>query len=131
MSKAYRTVPAEEVLARLSPERRARVNARTLELLAEEIGLADLRRLKGVTQEHLARKLGSRQVQVSRLENRDDLKLSTLERYFAALGAKLEIFAFFPDSGPFRLARDRKRPSSRGRSGPTIAAVKRKRRRKS
>jgi Helix-turn-helix domain len=129
MSREYRTVPAEEVLARLSPERRARVNARTLELLAEEIGLADLRRLKGVTQEHVARKLGSRQVQVSRLEKRDDLKLSTLERYFAALGAKLEIFAFFPDCGPFRLARVGRRPLGRGRKRAPAISVKRKGRR--
>ncbi len=130
MSKTYRTIPAEEVVASLSAERRARVNARTLELLAEEIGLADLRKLKGVTQEHVARKLGSRQVQVSRLEKRDDLKLSTLERYFAALGARLEIFAIFPDSGPFRLARVRKSPSRRGRRGTPLPAVKRKSQRK-
>jgi transcriptional regulator with XRE-family HTH domain len=132
MSKDYRAIPAEEVLARLSPEGLARVNARTLALLAEEIGLADLRRLKGVTQEAVAKKLRSRQAQVSRLEKREDVKLSTLEKYFAALGAKLEIIAVFPGSGLFRLARVR--PSSsrrRGRGAVTRrGAAKRTSRRK-
>lgn len=118
MSRKYRTVAADELLARLSPERRARVNARTLDLLAEEIGLADLRRLKGVTQEVVARKLGSRQVQVSRLEKRDDVKLSTLEKYFAALGAKLEILAVFPGSGLFRLARVKNTATRRNSRAP-------------
>ena len=105
MSREYRSIPADKVLARFSPERQARINARALELLAEEIGLGDLRKVKGITQEQVAKRIGSRQVQISRLEKRSDIKMSTLEKYLAALGAKIEVFAFFPDSGPFRLAR--------------------------
>ena len=128
MKREYRSVPAEEVLARFPPKRQARINARAFELLAEEVGLADLRRAQGITQEDVARKLGSRQVQISRLEKRADLKLSTLEKYFAALGAKLEILAFFPDSGPFRLARLAKRTSRRGREQPSRTAGRRPKR---
>ncbi len=38
MTKAYRPIPAEEVIARLPAEVRARIKARAAELIAEEIG---------------------------------------------------------------------------------------------
>ena len=51
------------------------------------IVLADLRRKAGVTQEQLARSLGTSQGQISRLEGQRDMLLSTLSAYLAALGA--------------------------------------------
>ena len=54
----------------------------------------DLRSLRvalGKTQVEVARAAEMEQADVSRLESREDIKVSTLERYAAALGGKVEI----------------------------------------
>jgi len=53
--------------------------------------LAELRRRQGVTQAELAERLGISQSDVSKLERRADLKLSTLRAYLAALGLPLQV----------------------------------------
>lgn len=96
MTKDYRTVPADEVFAAFSPERQKKINARAAELIAEEFALRELREAKQMTQEDVARKLGGRQVYVSRLEKRADMKLSTLRDYVGAIGGTLELVVSFP-----------------------------------
>jgi len=59
--------------------------------------LRDLRQLAGVTQLELAKRLNIDQTAVSRLEQRDDIRLSTLRGYIEALGATLRIDANFGD----------------------------------
>jgi predicted transcriptional regulator/DNA-binding XRE family transcriptional regulator len=59
--------------------------------------LRDLRQFAGVTQRELARRLNIDQTAVSRLEQRDDVRLSTLRGYIEALGATLRIDARFRD----------------------------------
>jgi DNA-binding XRE family transcriptional regulator len=53
--------------------------------------LAQARARVGLTQSEMARLLGISQSDVSKLERRGDLRLSTLLRYARALGARLEI----------------------------------------
>lgn len=103
MSKPYRPIPYEEVLAKLSPERQARVKARGDELIAEEFALRDLRRARRLTQEQLADKLGGKQVYVSRLEKRGDMKLSSLRGYVKALGGELQLMVTFPEDDSVRI----------------------------
>ena len=62
-------VSLEDKLARLPAERRAKVDERAAELIAEELTLRDLRRALDRTQVHLARELGVKQETVSRLES--------------------------------------------------------------
>ena len=62
-----------------------------------EIGLFDLRRRLEVSQVDLAAELGITQSAVSQLEHAGDLKLSTLRKYLARLGARLELVAVFED----------------------------------
>lgn len=71
------------------PEMRARVEA-ALErrVLARE--LAARRRAAGLTQVELARRMGTSQGQVTRFESGADTRLSTVGRYAAALGVKLD-----------------------------------------
>ncbi len=58
--------------------------------------LRDLRVAAGKTQIDVSEATGIGQSEVSRIEQRDDVLVSTLRRYFDALGAKLEIVAAFP-----------------------------------
>jgi transcriptional regulator with XRE-family HTH domain len=60
--------------------------------------LKDLRTGRGLTQAHLATRLGIHQTALSRLEARADISVSMLKSYVEALGGKLEINAVFPDA---------------------------------
>jgi hypothetical protein len=93
----------EETTAALPARRRAKVEARTAELIAEERTLQDLRRAMKKTQAAVAKKLKIKQENVSRLEGRADLLISTLEQYVSALGGKLHFVAEFPNRPPVRI----------------------------
>lgn len=67
------------------------------------MALAQLRELFGLRQVEVAERLGTNQASVSRLERRDDLFLSTLREYVAALGGYLELTASFPDGHRVRI----------------------------
>lgn len=65
-------------------------------LVEEELLEMDLRSLReaiGLTQEELAHRIAVTQSQLSKLERRPDHRISTLRRYVAALGGKLEVTA--------------------------------------
>jgi hypothetical protein len=63
--------------------------------MVDALALADLRQARHVTQVQLAEELGISQGNVSRLEGRSDVYLSTLRSYVEALGGHLEIAAVF------------------------------------
>jgi DNA-binding XRE family transcriptional regulator len=86
----------EDLRRKMPAQRQKRARARTGAMLAE-IALSELRRGLGVTQDQLAKSLDVRQAAVSKLEGRDDVLLSTLSAYVAALGGTLEIVARFGD----------------------------------
>ncbi len=66
-------------------------------LLQFEVALNELRKQRSLSQETLAEALGVSQENVSRIERQGDITLSTLDRYIAGLGGKLEIRAIFED----------------------------------
>jgi transcriptional regulator with XRE-family HTH domain len=78
--------------------------ARAAEIIAEELTLQELRKAHRMTQERLAETLNVGQEQISRLEKRSDLLLSTLRSYIEAMGGKLTIIAEFPEGKPVVLA---------------------------
>ena len=82
-----------QVLATLPVKRRAKIERRASELAT----LKDMRQAVERTQEELAASLGVGQDTVSRIERQSDMLLSTLRRYVAAMGGKLELVAEFPD----------------------------------
>jgi DNA-binding XRE family transcriptional regulator len=98
------TVTIEEFTKNFTPEERAKVAARTAELIEEELTLQDLRQAQHLTQERMAELLGVEQENVSRLERRADLLLSTLMSYVAAMGGKLRLVAEFPNRHPVAIA---------------------------
>ncbi len=87
----------------LPPSRRKKVEERARALSAEEMSLRDLRKARKQTQLRVAEKLGINQENVSRLEQRSDLLISTLSGYVEAMGGKLSLVAVFPDRPPVAL----------------------------
>ena len=123
MTKAYRPVPSEEMLSRMSPEQRARVIARADELMTDQLALRDIRKLRALTQQEVAKTLGGKQVYVSRIEKRADVKLSTLRGYVEALGGELQLLVTFPDETKVTIGRlgDMDRPPNTRAKNKTAA----------
>jgi DNA-binding XRE family transcriptional regulator len=88
--KNWRTVRGQRPLN----ERRVTTYKRLMEA---EMRLAELRQRRGVSQATIADALAVSQPNVSRIEQEDDVYLSTLARYVAALGGHLEVLAVFPE----------------------------------
>jgi len=80
----------------MSPESKARVAARVKAELAK-MPLHQLRNARELTQTRLAEVLEMDQGNISKLEKRTDMYLSTLRSYIEAMGGVLEIRAVFPD----------------------------------
>ena len=93
-----------EKFAALPREEQKRIKARAKEILAEEMSLRALRQARQMTQVNLAEQLDIKQENVSRIEKRTDLLLSTLTKYVEGMGGKLRLVAEFPDSPPITLA---------------------------
>ena len=92
-----------EKMARLTPERRARIEAEADRLHAEYQTLKDLRKARDLTQAQLAQSLGIRQATIAQLEKRSDLMISTLRSYIEAMGGRLRLTVEFPDKEPVSL----------------------------
>jgi transcriptional regulator with XRE-family HTH domain len=69
---------------------------KTKEMLSE-MPLQELRQARRLSQERIAEVLSTKQANVSRLENRADMYISTLRSYIEAMGGQLDIIARFPD----------------------------------
>ena len=108
----------DDIIKKLGPAQRKKVEARAAELIAEEMTLRELRHARKLTQVKMAKKLGVTQDSVSRLEKRSDLLLSTLRKTVKAMGGNLYLIAEFPDREPVVLsgiAEDAPRPKPTGR----------------
>jgi hypothetical protein len=78
-----------------SPARKAAA-AKTKEML-KEMPLQELRQAHQMSQERLAEIFLTKQANVSHIERRTDMYISTLRSYIEAMGGKLDIIAKFPD----------------------------------
>ena len=97
-------VTLERILASMPKAERMKIKERADELFSEEMSLQSLRKARQLTQSALADQLGIKQENVSRIEKRTDLLLSTLTKYVEGMGGKLRLVAEFPDSPPITLA---------------------------
>jgi transcriptional regulator with XRE-family HTH domain len=114
-----------ELLERMSPESRARAEAKAQAMLAE-MALDELREARKLTQVQLADLLQVGQPAIAKLEKRADMYLSTLRGVIKAMGGDLEIRAVFPDRvirinqlkdlKPAEVARSRSRRTVRART---------------
>ena len=92
-----------EEMKSLPEDRRKRIEEAADALIAEEMTLRDLRKARNQTQARVAERLGINQENVSRIEQRSDLLISTLSGYVEAMGGKLNLVAEFPDRPPITL----------------------------
>lgn len=97
-------VNVNDIIAKLSPAQRKKVESRAAELITEEMTLRQLRKARKLTQVRMAKALGISQDGVSRLEKRSDLLLSTLRKTVEAMGGSLSLVAEFPDRPPVQLS---------------------------
>jgi transcriptional regulator with XRE-family HTH domain len=97
------TVSLEEILRGLPEERRRRIEERAAEMIAEELSLREVRRLRKFTQARLSKKLKIGQEGVSRIEKRSDLYISTLRSYVEGVGGRLKLVVELPDQAPVLL----------------------------
>lgn len=66
------------------------------------VKIADLRQERGLSQEDVSRQLSVKQATYSKLERREDVKVSSLRRVVEAMGGKLLIQAIFKDTRDVR-----------------------------
>ena len=104
------------------PEARRTAAAERTRVMLDEMPLAELREARDLTQATLAQALGVEQGNVSKLERRTDMYISTLRRYIEAMGGILEIVAHFPD-GSVRVKQfeDLAREDSQGNARRALA----------
>ena len=84
-----------DLRAKMSPAAKAASEIEHRRLM-EEMSLHELRKARELTQTKIAEDLHIGQGDVSKLERRTDMYVSTLASYLQAVGAELEIRAVFP-----------------------------------
>jgi transcriptional regulator with XRE-family HTH domain len=91
MSKSFKNLKKK-----MSPSARKAASKKSKQML-NEMPLQELRQAHQMSQERLAELLSTKQANVSRIERRTDMYISTLRSYIEAMGGVLEIVARFPD----------------------------------
>ena len=94
-----------DIIAALPADEQGKIKARTAELIAEERGLAAIRKLAGLSQAQIAERLGKKQPSVHKMETQADYYVSTLERFVEAAGGTVDIMVNLPGQSPVRLKR--------------------------
>ena len=71
--------------------------AKKMQQMLKEMPLQELRQAHQMSQERLAELLSTKQANISRIERRTDMYISTLRSYIEAMGGELDIVARFPE----------------------------------
>ena len=82
---------------------RAAIRRTAAGIAKRHMALRELRQARNRTQVSMAKRLGVKQVSISRLESRADPRLSTLTRYIDAMGGQLHLIVEFPEHEPVLL----------------------------
>ncbi len=92
-----------KALLETKPRAKARYDTVLAEINSRQATLRRLREARALTQSTLAELLDMDQSEVSRLERRSDMLLSTLRRFVEATGGEMHIVVSYPDGGPVEL----------------------------
>src|SRR5258708_7817024 len=95
--EATMPVKFEDMLRELfSRAERAAIRRRASGIAKRHMALRELRQARNRTQVSMAKRLGVKQVSISRLESREDPRLSALTKYIDATGGRLHLIVEFP-----------------------------------
>lgn len=92
MAKKFRDLVNET----MTPQQQAEASRMAAEMRAA-MPLQELRRARELSQKQLAQLLEREQGDVSKIEHRTDMYVSTLRSYIEAMGGRLDIVAHFPE----------------------------------
>src|SRR6185295_10259752 len=95
---------------------RAGIRRMAAKIAKRHMALRELRKARNRTQVSMAKRLGVKQVSISRLESRDDPRLSTLTKYIDAMGGRLHLIVEFPEHEPVLLRGIGGRAKSKGKA---------------
>jgi transcriptional regulator with XRE-family HTH domain len=116
-------VTFEKFMERFTPEERAEINRRADVLVAESRTLAQLRKGANITQEKMARRLKTSQANISEIESKRDVLVSTIARVVKGVGGRLLLYAEMPDGSRIPLTLGRApRKSAKASAQPRKAA---------
>jgi transcriptional regulator with XRE-family HTH domain len=90
------TKPYKLLRQKMSEKSREASAAKTKKMLKEIMALKELRHALHLSQQKLADTLSVDQANISQIENRTDMFISTLRSYIQAMGGELDIIARFP-----------------------------------
>ena len=93
-----------EIISKLPKKRQKKIRKRAEELGAVQMTLQAVRKLRGFTQEEMAKALDIGQDSVSRFERSADPKFSSLFSYIRALGGEPKFIIDFPDLDPIEVS---------------------------
>lgn len=96
------TKPYSLLRDKMSKKVRDAAEVKTNKMLKEMVALKELRHAMHLSQKKLAATLSVDQANISQIENRTDMFISTLRSYIAGMGGELDIIARFPD-GEFHI----------------------------
>ena len=96
-------IPLKHIIGKLPEERQKRIRKQAGKYIRDYKNLQILRKELGLTQSEIANRQGVRQVNISNLEKRSDMLISTLKKYVEAMGCELEIIVKVPDNSFARL----------------------------
>jgi len=121
------TASLDDIRRAMPEERRMRIEQLASKMIAEELNLREVRRLRKLTQARLSKKLKIGQEGVSRIEKRSDLYISTLRSYVEGVGGKLKLVVELPDRPPVILTglgedQAEKRAKNRPKNAPKSKA---------
>ena len=85
-----------DLMAKMPPEAQKKARDRATATL-QQMALHELRRERRKTQREVAVNMQVAQSEISKIEQRDDLRLGTLHDYVQALGGSLQLTALFPE----------------------------------
>ena len=98
------SIPADQVFAKHMTSKQIEKSDRRAEQLVREYRtLQALRKERELTQVEVAEILGMKQHNISQLEQRPDVLVSTLRKYIEGMGGELDLVVRFPDSDPVKL----------------------------
>ena len=91
------TTPYHKLRNKMPAAAQAKAKTKAEELIQEIEALKELRKVRQFSQVRLAEELHTTQANVSKIEKRADIYISTLRNYIEGMGGTLEIYARFPE----------------------------------